>query len=352
MLQAACYVVCAYLTGMRDSEVQAMQAGCLRVTRSEDGLVERYRVRSTVYKGRVAAQGEAEEWITVSPVAEAIRVLDALTLSLRQQHGGTSLWRVLREHKSRKEHVGAEMVRTLNTFRDHLNATFGSAAAPAVPHGPDGCPWRLTTRQFRRTVAWHIANRPFGTVAGKLQYKHTSVAAFEGYAGSSPSGFRREVERERASGQLDDVLAYFERHRHGLHPAGPAAARIGRELNRAAAALQPLPGHVADQPRLKAMLASLARTLYPGVLSDCFFDPDTALCLRSAQRIGVAGPVTALCEPTRCTNSCITGQHRPAWAGALADAQEMLRTKRLSEHQRIALQGEAARFRAVLEHLP
>jgi len=36
MLQAACYVVCAYLTGMRDCEVQAMRSGCLSLTRSAD----------------------------------------------------------------------------------------------------------------------------------------------------------------------------------------------------------------------------------------------------------------------------------------------------------------------------
>ena len=52
MLQAACYIVCAYLTGMRDAEVQAMRSGCLEARRSEDGLVERYRVKSTVYKRR------------------------------------------------------------------------------------------------------------------------------------------------------------------------------------------------------------------------------------------------------------------------------------------------------------
>ena len=38
MLQAACYIVCAYLTGMRDAEVQAMRAGCLDVERSEQNL--------------------------------------------------------------------------------------------------------------------------------------------------------------------------------------------------------------------------------------------------------------------------------------------------------------------------
>ncbi len=54
MLQAACYIVCAYLTGMRDAEVQAMRAGCLDVQRSEDGLIERYRIRSTIYKQRVS----------------------------------------------------------------------------------------------------------------------------------------------------------------------------------------------------------------------------------------------------------------------------------------------------------
>ena len=30
MLQAACYVVCAYLTGMRDCEVQAMRPAACR----------------------------------------------------------------------------------------------------------------------------------------------------------------------------------------------------------------------------------------------------------------------------------------------------------------------------------
>ena len=49
-LQAACYVVCAYLTGMRDSEVQALRAGCHAVVRSADGLVERHRIHSTAYK--------------------------------------------------------------------------------------------------------------------------------------------------------------------------------------------------------------------------------------------------------------------------------------------------------------
>src|SRR3546814_20761996 len=45
MLQAAAYIVCAYLTGMRDCEVQAMRRGCLSIASSEDGLIERHRIR-------------------------------------------------------------------------------------------------------------------------------------------------------------------------------------------------------------------------------------------------------------------------------------------------------------------
>jgi hypothetical protein len=78
MLQAAAYIVCAYLTGMRDCEVQAMRRGCLSIARSEDGLIERQRVRSTIYKRRSSA-GEAASWVTIEPVAEAITVLERLS---------------------------------------------------------------------------------------------------------------------------------------------------------------------------------------------------------------------------------------------------------------------------------
>lgn len=60
MLQTAAYVVCAYFIGMRDGEVQAMQRGCLAVTRGGDGHASRYAIRSTSYKGRASA-GNPEE---------------------------------------------------------------------------------------------------------------------------------------------------------------------------------------------------------------------------------------------------------------------------------------------------
>jgi hypothetical protein len=348
MLQAAAYILCAYLTGMRDCEVQAMRRGCLSITRSEDGVIMRHRVRSIAYKGR-PSRGEPEQWITIEPVAQAIAVLEQLTRRAADARGLDTLWPVLSAQPRTKDYVSAEIVRQLNVYRDHLNVLFGGNGEPAVPHGPDGQPWRITTRQFRRTIAWHIANRPFGTIAGMIQYKHASAAAFEGYAGASSSGFRAEIENQRTIGQLDDLLVYFGDRQDGLMPSGPAGPHIARTLDAVAAELGPLPAMVADRARLRTLLASLARTLHVGFLADCFFDPATAVCLKHATNTDAKVPLTALCQPTRCPNACITARHRPAWAKAAADAAALLKEKRLAEPQRIALRQDLARFRAVLD---
>ena len=351
MLQSAAYILCAYLTGMRDCEVQAMQRGCLAISRSEDGLIMRHRVRSVAYKGK-SSHGEAADWVTIEPVAKAIDVLERLSFRAASARGLTTLWPGLAAKSVCKDHLSAEIVRQLNLYRDHLNELFGTASEPIIPNSGEGKPWRITTRQFRRTIAWHIANRPFGTIAGMIQYKHASVAAFEGYAGSSRSGFRAEVENQRALGQLDDLLVYFDERRTGSTPCGPAAPRISKALDAATAELGPLPVMIADRARLRTMLASLARTLHVGVLADCFFDPGTALCLKQAASAdNDKTPLTMLCQPTRCPNACITARHRPAWAHPADEARAVLKEKRLSSLQRSALQQDLARIEAVLDNI-
>ncbi|MGB3833292.1 MAG: hypothetical protein WA975_15690 [Mesorhizobium sp.] len=348
MLQSAAYILCAYLTGMRDCEVQAMQRGCLSLTRSEDGMIMRHGVRSVAYKGK-SAQGEPAEWVTIEPVARAVEVLERLSFPSASARGLTTLWPVLAGKSYCKDHLSAEIVRQLNHFRDHLNNLFSTSGVPAIPNGPGDQPWRITTRQFRRTIAWHIANRPFGTIAGMIQYKHASVAVFEGYAGSSRSGFRAEVENQRSFGQLDDLLVYFDERQAGATLSGPAAARIAKTLDGISDDLGPLPAMIADRARLRTMLASLARTLHVGVLADCFFDPGTAACLKQAT--GAKGPLTALCQPTLCPNACITTRHRPAWTRSAEEAASLLKEKRLSQLQRRILQQDLERAKTVLSNI-
>ena len=84
-------------------------------------------------------------------MADAVAVLERVSTA-------DTLWPVLRPSAVGKTYLSSEVVRQLNAFRDHLNARFGTAEAPTIPPRPDGEPCRITTRQFRRTIAWHIAS--------------------------------------------------------------------------------------------------------------------------------------------------------------------------------------------------
>ena len=163
----------------------------------------------------------------------------------------------------------------LRKFRDHLNDLFSTADAPFIPAAPglaepahaetassDGhsaasVPWAFDTRQFRRTLAWYIAHRPFGTVAGSLQFKHARLAVFEGYAGTSASGFTAELHAEEALARLDLLEDLYRDWNRGGRSGGHAAGRVNSEFERIRRELGDLPGLVADNTRLRVMLEHL-----------------------------------------------------------------------------------------------
>jgi integrase len=347
-LQTAAYILCAYLTGMRDGEVQAMRPGSLLRSRSADGLTERLAIRSLVYKGR-RPEGEQADWVTIAPAARAILVAERLAASHRSgEDNGGAIWTVL--HRATAKDQGLpHVVRRINEYRDHLDRQFGAANTPVIPQ-VDGRAWVFNTRQFRRTVAWHIANRPFGVIAGKIQYKHASVAMFDGYAGASASGFRQEVEAERHLGQLDDIVVHYEARLRGEPLGGPAAARIAAEFERVAQQMGPMSGMLADSKRVKAMLGHLARSLHVGILNDCFFERTSALCLATSKDPSDQ-PRLSACAPDRCPNSCIARSHLPAWEGAIARAEAVLGDKRLSKLQRHVIRQDRDRMRKLISPL-
>jgi hypothetical protein len=334
MLLAACYVVCAYLTGMRDSEIQAMEVECVKRRLSKDGLVERYYITSRVYKNR-GLTGDRETWVTIEPVALAVDILGRLSAPIRKERGGSTIWRAFEHGNRQREHVSHNINDILNTYISHLNELFGNV----IPLH-NGKVWKLSTQQFRRTVAWHIANQPHGIVAGMLQFKHLSIAMFEGYAGQSESNFPQEIEAERVLSQIEDLVSYYEARRTGEVFGGGAAKRVHGELDKI---IGNFVGVVADEARLRAMLSHPARNLHVGILADCFYDPAEALCVPAGTSSPT--PLSFLCQPTKCTNACITLKHRSRWEAELRRANTMLKGgKRLGELQRSSLIREIKRI--------
>ncbi|ONI83404.1 hypothetical protein ALI22I_33355 [Saccharothrix sp. ALI-22-I] len=351
-LLAACYIVVAYLSGMRDSEVQGLERSCHFTEPSGDGVLIRHKLRGWVVKGRRRERRRAT-WVVLPEVARAIEILETLTdqesLFIRPGHSS--------------QVPASEIVQMINDFAEHVNTLAGRTGLLPIPpvtqKSIDGETtteaWWFTTRQFRRTLAWHIARQPFGLVAGKIQYQQTSVAIFEGYAGTSESGFRAEVEKERAEAQLDDIVERYEDDLLGRPFTGGAAPRLKSDFAKVRAELGDSPVRRADRARVREMLRGMARTYRVGVLADCAFDEanlDKAVCLsESSSKAKRVLPILDACQPANCVNACQTEKHREPWRRMVTEVDEHLKDKKLNDVQRQVLLRQRKAWQGILDRL-
>ena len=332
-LRTACFVVIAYLSGMRDAEARELRRDCALNEVGLDGRV-RHKLRGRVFKDRPLA-GDEEEWVVLDVVHRAVEVLLQINDDPTHLFGHSN---------GARFELLANMGLRMNRFADHAEELFGSAEQRFVAGFSDGEEtkrWSFTPSQLRRTLAWHIAHQPFGVVAGARQYKHAGVAVFEGYAGNSASGFAAEVEAEQAVARLDYVEELFRDWASGGPSGGGAARGINAEFARIEAELAQLPGTVADNRRLRAMLEHLSVTLHPGVLGDCFFRPESALCLKHA-KASPARPAPVLDACLSCPNARRSTVHLGRLEQARDQAVQLVaetRRRPLEPLQRAALFG-------------
>ena len=199
----------------------------------------------------------------------------------------------------------------LNEFVDWIN-TYCAAhnrtdAIPLVRRQR----WRLSTSQFRRTLAWFIARRPGGAVAGTIQYRHHSIHMFEGYAGTSESGFRGEVEAERTLQRGERLFAMIENHEH--HDLrGPAAREAQHRLDNLQRSSAYRGSVITDRRRLLRLMRREDPHIYLGHFT-CVYNPEKALCRRQLTGDdGQSMPDLSSCEPLRCRNVALTAENREA----------------------------------------
>ena len=315
-LRTACWITIAYLSGMRDAEVRELTRECA-VTEPAAGGRTRYKLRGRVFKDR-QLPGEQADWVVLEIVHRAVGVLLAANDDPTHLFGRSC---------GSRHVLLSNMHLRLAEFSGHVNDLFAPPGGRYIPlhgNGGDAAPWTLSARQFRRTLAWHIAHQPFGIVAGTRQYQHAQVAVFEGYAGTSASGFAAEVEAEQAAGRLDYLHDLYRDWDTGGPAGGGAARRIDAEFARIRAELGDLPGTIASAARLRTMLEHLALTLHPGVLGDCFFQPDTAVCLKRAKPSGAHRPLPMLNSCLSCPNARRTPAHLPRLQQARDQARQAL----------------------------
>ncbi|MBH5147737.1 MULTISPECIES: hypothetical protein [Rhodococcus erythropolis group] len=306
MLLTACYVLVAYLSGMRESEVKSLRPGCVTVLRRSDGTPYRWTVSGTAFKGAKDPHGVDATWTVGAPVARAIDVLTEL-----RRPGTEYLFTFLTQSRDEASGFRPNRVFTTCATNVQLNDLCSWINNYCADHGRtdivptvNGAPWILSTRQFRRTLAWFIARQPGGAVAGAIAYRHLSIQMFEGYAGTSDSGFRAEVEAEHALLRGNDLMAMIDQHAH-TPLTGPAAAEGATRLAALAGHPQFTGAVITDPKRLARVLKGKAGAIYPGEYATCVFDVRKALCLNSSADKS-AVPQLDHCQPLACTNVALT----------------------------------------------
>jgi len=322
LLQVSCWIVIAYLSGLRDSEIKHLRRGCVSAQRDADGRIYRYRLHGLAFKGE-GVHGAAATWIVTAPVARAVAVLERCQPADEPYLFAHPLKSAnhQRHHVAGRVRTSATTIKDITALAGWINAYCAAhSRADAIPEDKGRLP-HLTPRQFRRTLAWFIARRPGGTIAGALQYRHQRIQMFEGYAGASDSGFRDEVEAEEAfaRGQFLAELGADDDRLALTGPAGPEAEARLAELARHTV----FDGQVVtDEARLRRILARHDPHVYPGTFVTCVYNPDRALCRAPADP--GHQPVLADCQPLACRNTALSPANHNALAGHLTQIEDAL----------------------------
>lgn len=278
-LMAACFIVIAYLSGMRPGEVLSLERGCLHRDPDSGLLLMTGRhwkgVRDDA--GELLPEGEIrrDPWVVAEPVAAAVTALENLhdeqllfpnRLGARTETGAR-----FRDGRARGTQ---KMSNDLNAFRDWVNdycARTGRAdTIPVDAQHPS-----IQPRQFRRTLAWFIARKPRGIIAAAIQYGHVKVQMTVGYAGTYASGFPDDLAFEELLARLDMLADSHEHLTAGEHVSGPAADQYRYRVEDA----QRFAGHVLTTRReARALFSNPDLQIYPGAGMTCVFDRNRAAC--------------------------------------------------------------------------
>jgi len=316
-LATAAAIVILYLTGMRPQEAQSLRSGCCPDPEpNEDGSMPRHLIRAHHYKnvrdsdGHHISAGEerAVPWVAITPVVNAIRVLERLVpkgeLLLSSTHHD-----IIGQRKHHGALKRASLGRRVENLVSWINqeATAQGLPAQAVPEDPHG---NLGLSRLRRTLAWHIARRPGGLVALAIQYGHMRTAldarTSTGYGSRERRGFHGELDVETALAAAQTAARLRDAAAAGEKISGPAARRalIG------ATSISSFEGALTTPKAAAKFLARDGLVLFdnPDAFLMCAFKRDTALCDPDP---GATAPNQFACQ-LGCGNSVRTDTHAQA----------------------------------------
>lgn len=314
LLATACFVVTAYLSGMRSEEVLALRSGCLSTEDVGPGQPKRYSVRGLHFKSATDERGNAipegaireRPWHVIQPVAEALQVASRLS-------NGDFIfdWGMFVSSGAPRKGTHAPRVmvnRALDDFFAWVNQYCDVNNIPheMIPPDPEGL---VSVSRFRRTLAWFIYRQPGGRIALGVQYGHLRGFTSEGYGSRASSGMRGVFPVEEALALADSLGDAADRLADREAVSGPAAERYIDGVSEFA---KNFSGKRMTTKQLNALHTNPRLRIFDNGLQPvaCCYDATKSLCHPGNANTAnhAQTPDLTRCQP-HCSNVARTDRH-------------------------------------------
>jgi integrase len=339
LLQTACFVLVAFATGMRISEILSLREGCCEIVK-EPGQPDLIWLRSRVFKMQGIPAGRPAKWLGGPICAMAVAVLERLGRRVRRRLKASYLW-LETPTFTRPRGSGPVLAITIRARLNNFVAMLGIKDA-------SGRPFHIHPHMFRRTFARHVARYDTtNLLALKEHFKHASLYMTDYYVGSDHELWTLMVEEEEKL-----FLETFDKALQSDYLAGPGGRHLKRKIDEAIADGR-LPkdfrGEAGSHLR-KEMIRNLVEAgqrVYPCAASNyCWFRPESALCTQGDR------PLLKRCNPGACANSIVTPEHKPYWEKIHRDCESLMEQKPQAEPYQRALADIHAISSKILRGLP
>ena len=280
-LQAACFVVIAYLTATRPQEARTLPIDALDTIPSDDPagpvryLIEGSKRKAVRSRGERVIEGEGRAWVTIGPGADAFHTAQAIAriFTTDPDYLFPSARHTAVANATMAKRV-ADMIRWANSLIDDLALPDVYRIQTDGDEDTDGGgSWALSA--FRRTISWHIYDQPGGELALGLQLGHAAkTLGRDGYASVSNVGVRNMMDRAAREAHEATLMQVGDALIRGTHVSGPAAER----LVAAAQLAHPVLASFASEREAKQVLSSPGAAVFdnPDQYSLCVYVPHLA----------------------------------------------------------------------------
>ena len=204
LLRTACYIVIAMFSGVRDSEVLSLSAGCTSHSITKDGT-DLIWMHGTIYKTNL----RAKKWLVPPIVETAIRVMERYSEPLRHQMGmeelelrphqldGGMIKRLQKVRKQKDKLFLVQNPKQRNRFSVMTNAKYLLANFCKefnIGNG-NGDSWPLSPHQFRRAFAYYYAKSEMGDLLYLQEhFGHYSLDMLLLYAEGGTDDYEADLE--------------------------------------------------------------------------------------------------------------------------------------------------------------